>query len=289
MTLVILESCDNALSDLTESMSALVTLDSAVNIIDLKSRLRKCKQETIQLHKFGELFNLFCRIKDSVASNNIKQSKITNYTLCFEELFDFLTEKWVNPAVKKDVEFIENEFLTMAANLAADQNGPPAARQDRPQHYGAMKFDKTDLPRFNGDESSYLTFRRAFEEGTDRRDVTDDKKCMLLAAPNILIDDKIRNAIIKLKPHSEQWRYLDEIYISKARALIRVMKGYLEMDRIGKMDSRFVDFVHSHTSTGRHVEVIIGAAPAGNWVPFLFTQLAHPSLLLQARAERGGA
>ena len=287
VTLVILEYCDNALSDLTESMSALVTLDSPVNIIDLKSKLRKCKQETIQLHKFGELYNLFCRIKDSVTSNTLKQSKITSYTLCFEELFDFLTEKWVNPAVKKDVEFIENEFLTMAANLAANQNGPPAARQDRPQHYGAMKFDKTDLPRFNGEESSYLTFRRAFQEGTDRRDVTDDKKCMLLAAPNILLDDKIRNAIMKLKPHSEQWRYLDEIYMSKARALIRVMKGYLEMSRIDKMDSRFVDFVHSHTATVREVQDIIGEDTADKWVPFLLTQLAQPSLPYKVREELG--
>ncbi|MCP3664149.1 MAG: hypothetical protein GY696_16935 [Gammaproteobacteria bacterium] len=99
-----------------------------------------------------------------------------------------------------------------------------------------MKFDKTDLPRFNGEECSYLTFRRAFQEGTDSRDVNDDKKCILLAAPNILLDYKIRGAIINLKPHSEQWRYLDEIYLSKARAVTCVMKGYLEMDRIDKLD-----------------------------------------------------
>ena len=86
VTLIILDFCENALSDLAESMPALVILDSTVSLRDLKSKLRKCKQDTTQLHKFGELYNLFCRIKENVLNNTIRQSKIASYTLCFEEL-----------------------------------------------------------------------------------------------------------------------------------------------------------------------------------------------------------
>ncbi len=254
MTTVILEFCENALSDLSKSMTSLMTLDSTVSPRDLKSELRKCKQDTTQQHSFGELFNVFCRIKDNVQSNTIKQIMVNDYISCFKDLTKFMTVKWICPATMNDMELIEKQFFSVVAStsLATDQARQPAAiRQDRPQHYGALKFNKTDLPRFIGQESSYLTFRRAFQEGTDRGDVNDYKKCILLAAPNILSDDKIQGAIVNLKPHSEQWRYLDEIYLSKARAVTRVMKGYLEMDRIDKLDQRFVDFVHSHMASVR--------------------------------------
>ncbi len=75
-----------------------------------------------------------------------------------------MTLKWVSPATMDDVELIEKQFFSVVAStsLATDQARPPTAiRYDRPKHYVALKFDKTDLPRFNGQESSYLTFRRA--------------------------------------------------------------------------------------------------------------------------------
>ena len=93
VTMIILEFCENALSDLAESMTSLMTLDSTVSLRDLKSELRKCKQDTTQLHKFGELVNVFCPIKDNVQNNTIRQLKNASYMLCFEELFDFMTVK----------------------------------------------------------------------------------------------------------------------------------------------------------------------------------------------------
>ncbi len=115
MTTIILEFCESALSDLSESMTSLMTHDSTVSLRDLKSELRKCKQDNTQLHKFGELVNVFSRIKDNVQSDTIRQLKVASYTLCFEELIDFMTVKWVSPAIMSDVELIENQFLSIVA------------------------------------------------------------------------------------------------------------------------------------------------------------------------------
>ncbi len=73
--------------------------------------------------------------------------------------------------------------------------------------------------------------------------------------------------------------------MSKGRALIRVMKGYLEIDRIEKMDSRFVDFVHSHTSTVREVQDIIGEDSAAKWLPFLSNSAGTTFITLQSQRK----
>ena len=76
-----------------------------------------------------------------------------------------------------------------------------------------------DLPRFSCQEASYLVFRQAFQEGTKGGYLSDEKKSRLLAAPDILSNEVVRGAIIKMRPHADQWKYLDDIYLSKARAL----------------------------------------------------------------------
>ncbi|MCP4115793.1 MAG: hypothetical protein GY737_10375, partial [Desulfobacteraceae bacterium] len=144
-TTSIIQFCESALSDLSENNTALMTLNHVISPISLKSELGKCKRDATQLHSFGEIINTFCRIKFKVQSDTIDQLMTSEYIACFKDLDKYMTVKWVNELIMKDVKLIKEQFLLMTANLnpSVDQQAmPPAAiRQDRPQHYGGMRFD----------------------------------------------------------------------------------------------------------------------------------------------------
>ncbi len=83
---------------------------------------------------------------------------------------------------------------------------------------------------------------------------------------------------MNMRPHADQWKYPDDIYLSKARALVRVMKSYQDMKTINKLDQRFVNFVYCHTAVTQEIMDLVGNDTARVWVPFILTELAQPSL-----------
>ena len=110
-----------------------------------------------------------------------------------------MNNDWVSVSIINDVKAVKESFMFLTGNGSSApgrQAMPPAAQSQQAgvHMYGGDRFDKSELPRFDGNDAKYLVFRRAFQDRTDRPDLSDDRKCNLLSSPDILTNDKIMNA-----------------------------------------------------------------------------------------------
>ena len=103
------------------------------------------------------------------------------------------------------------------------------------QGRGLSRLDERLLPTFCGNETNYSNFKDVFKRIT--AGLTDEYLQLVLASERVIKNQELRDQLVPIKTHQEQWAHLDALFSSKSRQLLCLFKRWSEKDRLSSPSS----------------------------------------------------
>jgi len=146
-----------------------------------------------------------------------------------------------------------------------DESGTPAALSrsmsvvdiQSPNHqYG--RWDNSLLPSFDGTDTDYSNFKQVFKDLCAGYNFSDQRLCLMLCMEKVITNAELRKQVSAIRVHSEQWTFLDQLYLSNTRRFMKILTRLNKMKPVEKpLD--VVSAIATFKSTMQEVESIVGS------------------------------
>jgi len=119
------------------------------------------------------------------------------------------------------------------------------------------RWDNNLLPSFDGTDTDYPNFKSVFQDLCSGYGFSDQRLQLMLCMEKVITNAELRKQVAAIRSHSEQWSFLDQMFLSNTRRFMRILTKMNKMKPVDK-PADIVSAIATFKSTLHEVESIVG-------------------------------
>ena len=202
---------------------------------------------TVALHAVRELSEIEC-LSSASGTDQLYSRAVELIARCDKITYTIMRGNVKLPAeLGAELDRVRSKILTATA-AAFPQNAQVEQKADESfsssnvlsaqpffDNRGLSRLDERLLPTFHGIETNYSNFKDVFKRVTAGQ--TDEYLQLVLASERVIKNAELREQLIPIKTHQEQWAHLDALFSSKSRQLLCLFKKWDDKDKLSSPSS----------------------------------------------------
>jgi len=120
------------------------------------------------------------------------------------------------------------------------------------------RWDNSLLPSFDGTDTDYSNFKQVFKDLCSGYGFSDQRLSLMLCMEKVITNAELRKQVSAIRDHSEQWSFLDQMFLSNTRRFMRILTKLNKMKPVDK-PTDIVSAIATFKSTLQEVESIVGS------------------------------
>ena len=120
------------------------------------------------------------------------------------------------------------------------------------------RWDNSLLPSFDGTDTDYPNFKQVFKDLCSGYGFSDQRLSLMLCMEKVITNAELRKQVSAIRDHSEQWSFLDQMFLSNTRRFMRILTKLNKMKPVDK-PTDIVSAIATFKSTLQEVESIVGS------------------------------